>query len=319
MEPAGDDLYSILNLPPASTDDQLRTAFCELLQKYHPDRNPDAIEMATRKTQEIIMAYSQLRDWRKRSLSSRADVSEINISFTVEAPGISLDLIASLKQEFHDAWNAFNKKQYDVMAALRLIRAAFDAGRPDVVDGLVTNPQLIDAASILARVFSTDDAVHLGLMWSESLRTKRFPEAAIQILSDLNRNIPTDSLYASQIRDALRSLHYGIAQGHNSEQKPVPAKRIHHLRAILDLGFELSYVFKQLADAHHDLGDDDAARTYLHHAIKVDPQLGGAKKIMRALGMASENAPKARRKQRRDEYAHFHTDEVPTCLLVSYR
>jgi hypothetical protein len=306
-----DELYRFFDLPSNSTDDELRSAYCEFLLKYHPDRNPDAIEFATRKTQEINNVYEQLKRQRKSDFSPEARPTR-PINWTEAKPWkISLERIASLKKELRDAWNAFNERQYDIKAALSLIRAAFDAGRPEIVDDLITNPHLIDAAAILARVFSLDDAVRVALMWSESLRTKQHMHAAIQVLSDLNRIIGTESILSAQIRDNLRSLHYGVAQGYSDRQKPQPATRIYHLTSIVNLGFELGYVYKLLAQAYHELGDDDVARKHLRHAMQVDPQLIGAKTIMRALGVIPQKSPQLRQNQKGGKHIYTQSHEIP--------
>jgi curved DNA-binding protein CbpA len=106
-----DDLYSFFDLPSTSTDDELRSAYRDLLLKYHPDRNPDAIESATRKTQEIINAYDQLKRRRKLHTSPEAELAQPSIQFVYKTPEISLELIASLKEELRNAWKAFNERQ----------------------------------------------------------------------------------------------------------------------------------------------------------------------------------------------------------------
>jgi tetratricopeptide (TPR) repeat protein len=93
------------------------------------------------------------------------------------------------------------------------------------------------------------------------------------------------------LRDALRSFHYAQAQGYMSDagRKPDPQTRIGHLNRIIQLGFNLGYIHKLLAEAYHELGDDETARAQLREAFAIepqsDPQTMGAKRIAKALGL----------------------------------
>jgi tetratricopeptide (TPR) repeat protein len=118
------------------------------------------------------------------------------------------------------------------------------------------------------------------------LRDRSHLDLAIQLLEDFSTITDIHPLLKAQLRDNLRSLHYGIAQGYFSPwQKPSLSTRIRHMQAIIELGFELGYVYKFLAEAFHELGDDETARSHLRRAIEIDPQVSGVKTIMRVLGM----------------------------------
>ena len=60
-----DHYYQVLGLQRGASDDEIKKAFRELAQKYHPDRNkyPAAIAMF----KEMAMAYKVLRDFNKRN------------------------------------------------------------------------------------------------------------------------------------------------------------------------------------------------------------------------------------------------------------
>jgi hypothetical protein len=59
------------------------------------------------------------------------------------------------------------------------------------------------------------------------------------------------------------------------------------LNRILELGFRFGYIYKFLAAAHHDLGNDEQARTYLTQAWEIDPDLSGAVRIACVLGLSA--------------------------------
>jgi curved DNA-binding protein CbpA len=53
--------YDILNLSPRATDDDVRRAYRTLALRWHPDRNPQGREAATRYTALLNEAYTHLR------------------------------------------------------------------------------------------------------------------------------------------------------------------------------------------------------------------------------------------------------------------
>jgi hypothetical protein len=85
------------------------------------------------------------------------------------------------------------------------------------------------------------------------------------------------------------------------------------LSAIVKLGFELGYIYKLLAEAFYEIGDEDKARSNLQRGFAIDPQLSGAKTIMRALGLLSEEP---RRKSERIKHLYTRPDQVPSVAAV---
>ncbi|MDJ0686886.1 MAG: DnaJ domain-containing protein [Xenococcaceae cyanobacterium MO_188.B32] len=59
------DYYSILQISPDATPEEIKTAFRRLARQYHPDLNPDNTE-TTAKFQQISQAYEILSDEEKR-------------------------------------------------------------------------------------------------------------------------------------------------------------------------------------------------------------------------------------------------------------
>jgi molecular chaperone DnaJ len=61
-----EDLYKILELTKNASDDEIKASYKKLVKKWHPDKNQDNKEEATRKFREISEAYSILSDPLKR-------------------------------------------------------------------------------------------------------------------------------------------------------------------------------------------------------------------------------------------------------------
>ncbi|KAI6189826.1 Molecular chaperone DnaJ [Aphelenchoides bicaudatus] len=62
----GKDYYSILGVSRTADVKQIKSAFYELSNKYHPDRNPNDKENASEKFQAILNAYEVLSNPTKR-------------------------------------------------------------------------------------------------------------------------------------------------------------------------------------------------------------------------------------------------------------
>jgi len=65
------DYYSILKVEKTATKEEIKKAYKELARKWHPDKNPDNQELATKKFKEVSEAYQVLSDDSKRRVYDR--------------------------------------------------------------------------------------------------------------------------------------------------------------------------------------------------------------------------------------------------------
>lgn len=63
--------YDILNLSPRATDEDVRRAYRALALRWHPDRNPQNRDAATRYTAMLNTAYAHLRTAPQRKAYDR--------------------------------------------------------------------------------------------------------------------------------------------------------------------------------------------------------------------------------------------------------
>ena len=79
-----ESLYQLFNLQSDCSDGELRQAYHQLMLANHPDLNPENIDDATKKAQQINDAYSQLKDYRQNLDGFLFGVSGINIEFHIQ-------------------------------------------------------------------------------------------------------------------------------------------------------------------------------------------------------------------------------------------
>ncbi len=64
--PTGTTPWKVLGIKPGASDEAIRAAYQEKVQKYHPDRvegmGPEVVAVAERHTQEINAAYDALKN-----------------------------------------------------------------------------------------------------------------------------------------------------------------------------------------------------------------------------------------------------------------
>jgi len=305
-----ESLYKFFNLQLDCPDDELRRAYHQLLLVNHPDLNPDNIEEATKKTQQINEVYSKLKEYRLNPEKALFEFpTDENIGFRIVFDFGKVDKkdIAQRKSAFQMTWDAFHQRPSDIFLALRLIHTSFEAERYKEIGELLKNPIIIDASVLLLDIIDRDPAFRTLIRWADRLRSIKLPEFGVQILED----IYATGEQRDSLLDKLRSFHYGIAQGYqkDSKGKPDPHVRIRHLTRILELGFELDYIYKLLAEAYHEMGKDDDATVYLKKAYDINPKLSGAVRISRALGFLQEekNKPKKKRKK----YIYSRPEQIP--------
>lgn len=303
-------LYKLFNLQENCSDDELRHAYHQLLFANHPDLNPEDIDEATKKTQQINEAYSKLKEYRQNPDRYPLKFpTDENIGFIISFDFGKVDKqdIARRKTAFRMAWEAFQKQPSDVFLALRLIHATFEAERYKEIRKLLKNSIIIDASVLILKIIDRDAALKTLIRWADQLRSNNLAKSGLQILEDVYSTGEKQEI----LLDELRSFHYGIAQGHwkHPKQKPEQQERIRHLSRILELGFELDYIYKLLAEAYHDLGQDDEATEYLRKAYEINPELNGAVRISRALGFLPEKENKP--KQERKKYTFTRPEQIP--------
>jgi len=318
-------LYELFSLSPDCTDDELRRAYHRAVLQHHPDLNPHESKNATAETQHLITTYATLKKFRKHGVEPLNFGAEVDLTATsgpevwisFDFSSVDIKNIARRKKSFRQACEAFRQNPSDVLRALRLINAAFEAERQDVIDDLLRNPILIDAASLLLSSVDSWSACETLNRWAEFLYENHLVKEGIQILEDAFSSGKAPNEVEELLKEELRSMHYKFAQDYSSrtKRKPAPAVRIEHFNRILELDPEsgyTGYTYKFLAEAYHELGDDTQARIHLERAYKIDPQLDGAVRISRALGFLPAKKTAPPKEKSRAKYKYTQLKHIPS-------
>jgi DnaJ-class molecular chaperone len=72
------DLYAVLEVDKSADDETIRQSYKKLARKWHPDKNPDRVEEATKKFKEISEANDILTDSTKRKLYDLGGMDAVN-------------------------------------------------------------------------------------------------------------------------------------------------------------------------------------------------------------------------------------------------
>ena len=76
------DYYKVLEVSRTATHAEIKKAYRRLALKWHPDKNPDAQDDATRRFKEISEAYEVLSDEKKRKVFFFGFLSCLSTPFT---------------------------------------------------------------------------------------------------------------------------------------------------------------------------------------------------------------------------------------------
>ena len=128
--------YDVLQVSKASTTDDIRKAYRKLALKWHPDKNPEKLDIATKEFKQISEAYEVLSDVHKRKIfDQKSNSKELELSNTqIYRPFASANIFI-----FRDPNEVFREVLEDAIPLGRLGRV----GPLELLSGL----QMLDSLS----------------------------------------------------------------------------------------------------------------------------------------------------------------------------
>ena len=101
------DLYEVLEIEKDANSEEIKKAYKRLALKYHPDRNPESVDIANEKFKQINEAYTILSDGTQREcydkFGSRGLMQHIDQQRKQpqqKGPNISFDMQVSLRDMY---------------------------------------------------------------------------------------------------------------------------------------------------------------------------------------------------------------------------
>jgi len=125
---ASKDYYLILEVHPQASPEMIERAKRLLLQRYHPDHNPDRPEWAAEQTRRVLEAYAILSDPRRR-----AEYDRVRALASASQGG------ASSSPSPRPASRSASPRAGDAVRAYRAASQATTAQRPSRVDPIREN------------------------------------------------------------------------------------------------------------------------------------------------------------------------------------
>ncbi len=133
--PTSKDYYEILGVPKNATQDQLKSAYRDMVLKFHPDRNKDP--KAHEKMQEINEAYAVLSDPQKRQQYDAYGPDQFGRVFSQEDIFRGFDINEIFKQfDMGDFENIFNMQNFGGFQSTRRM----DIGS-DILERIEVSPK----------------------------------------------------------------------------------------------------------------------------------------------------------------------------------
>ncbi|HIE26638.1 TPA: tetratricopeptide repeat protein [Candidatus Poribacteria bacterium] len=263
--------YEILNVKRDATVVEIKSAFRSLAKRCHPDKNPGNERQAEKQFRYICKAYETLIDEKKRII--------------------------------HD----YNLRQYERQNKSRnvykenLIKRAQKNNTRSmcqlILEELMNN-NLRQAVQIYERLktriinfeftlyMNYADSRDCEFLLAEAYQTLGGYEQAAQLYERVIENEKHHSHFRHFIKEVKMRLkkvyYYGLAKPANAEESII------HLQKILELGLskrDTAWVYKKLAESYCESENFQMARENLEKAFKICPNLTGAKKICKKLGV----------------------------------
>ena len=250
--------------------------------------------------------------------------------------GIDLEHIAKRRNTFRTTLEKFRENPSDLTAVLRLIHAVFRVEQQEAIKDVLINPIVIDFAPLLLSLeleekdeafytlnkeidFDTinkEKASDTLIKWKQFLFGEQKANEGIQILE----NALKTGLDLPSIKSELYHSHYAWAQYEDpiTKAKTKPSVRIEHLRRVIELGGTHDYIYKFMAEAYHENGDDEQARIHLSNAYKLNPELAGAVRISKALGFPQRSKSQTQSSTpKSSEYKYSKPAQIPSHAQIN--
>ncbi|MFQ6039248.1 MAG: DnaJ domain-containing protein [Candidatus Poribacteria bacterium] len=263
--------YEILNVKRDATVTEIKSAFRSLAKQCHPDKNPGNERQAEEQFRYICKAYETLIDEKKRI------IHDYNLR-QYERQNKSRNVYKE---------NLIKRSRKNNTSALcQLMLEELMSNNPrqavQIYERLKTRIINFDFVLYMNYADSRDCEFLLAEAYQILGGYRQAAQLYERVIENEKRH-PHFRHFIKEVKTRLKKVYYyGLAKPANAEESII------HLQKILELGLskrDTAWVYKKIAESYCESENFQMARENLEKAFKICPNLTGAKKICKKLGM----------------------------------
>lgn len=271
------DYYAVLEIERDATAAEIKSAYRRLAKQFHPDKNPGREQEVEPKFNLISVAYDILTDESKRNAYDR----RLQVGVNSRLHPDTLKRHQNIYKE-----HLIKRAREQVSAQCQLILVELLSGNlhPAVViyEQLQTEVDDFDLTHHISYADSRDCEYLLAEAY-HSLGKYVNAATLYERLLQYEKVRPYFHNFTREIKTKLKHLYF-----RRLARQAMPEEAIGYFHKILDLGLskrESAWAYKKLAESYFDADKPQEAFTALQKALQIYPNLTGAKKICRKLGV----------------------------------
>lgn len=275
------ECYSILEIDQGATLEEIKSAYRKLAKKYHPDKNPGHEEDVGEKFKEITIAYKNLiKSSREENLKSRHEDKFYKSKYSKRPENYNVYRI-NIKNHKYEEYVRYREIRRKCRLILSKLLSQKFCRAVEIYEHLKIEVSDFDLYSYLDYMDSRD----CEFLLAEAYQILGDYSKAIMLYElalERERKHPHFKQFSEEIEIRLKKIYFDVFKNGETEEK------IDCIPKVLDLELskrEIAWIYKKTAESYFEEDFLQKARKTLKKAFTICPNLKGAKRICRKLGM----------------------------------